>query len=145
MYRTKTLGLLMKNVLQWLEGKFVSESFGCPASEKLPGGAGNCEVPENLPVESIITKEDIPVVTAGSFFVDKTAGAWSWSLTSIQCRCQEWRNYISTPHMHSWRDVYLNKHRGNFTFCTIWQTTYLHKSLFHFEFIKYFEIMFIVK
>jgi hypothetical protein len=38
-----------------------------------------------------------PMGTGGSFPGGKAAGAWSWPLTSIQCRGQDRWSYTSTP------------------------------------------------
>jgi hypothetical protein len=38
-----------------------------------------------------------PPIQCVPFPGSKATGAWSWRLTSILCRCQEWWNYTSTP------------------------------------------------
>jgi len=53
--------------------------------------------------------------TGGAFPGGKAAGAWSWPLTSIQCRGQRMSGAIPPlPSKPSWRGVQL-KHRDNFT------------------------------
>jgi hypothetical protein len=53
----------------------------------------------------------------GFFLGSKAAGSWSWPLTSVWCRGQEWRSYIFTPPYVSMLWC-LIKHMDKFTFFT---------------------------
>jgi hypothetical protein len=46
-----------------------------------------------------------PMVKCSYFPGDKAGGAWSWPLTSNECRGQEKWIYTSTPHTPSWRSA----------------------------------------
>jgi len=54
----------------------------------------------------------------GLFPWSKAAGAWSWPLSSVQCRVQECMElYFHSPNTPSWRGAQLKeKHRNIFTF-----------------------------
>jgi hypothetical protein len=60
--------------------------------------------------------------TGGCSPWSKAAEAWSWPLTSIQCRGQEWWSYISTP-PHVLTAWYLIKHRDFTFFASGWDRT----------------------
>jgi hypothetical protein len=51
----------------------------------------------------------------GSFLGGKAAGAWSWPLTSVSCRSQEWWSYTSTPQLVFMAWCLINN-RGTFAF-----------------------------
>jgi hypothetical protein len=53
-------------------------------------GAGNFPVHHRVQTGSGAHPASYLVGTRGSFPGDKAAGAWSWPLTSIYCRGQEW-------------------------------------------------------
>jgi hypothetical protein len=57
-----------------------------------------------------------PPIQWALFLQVKATGAWSWQLTSISFRSQEWVElYIHSPNTPSWRGSQL-KHRDKFTF-----------------------------
>jgi hypothetical protein len=61
-----------------------------------------------------------PMGNRDSFPGDKAAGAWSWSLTSIQCWGQECVQLYSTPRIRvAWCLV---KHRDNFKFTSLYSS-----------------------
>jgi hypothetical protein len=51
----------------------------------------------NIQIGSGAHQTSYPLGTGDSFPEGKVAGAWSWPLTSIQCRGQDWWSYTSTP------------------------------------------------
>jgi hypothetical protein len=57
-----------------------------------------------------------PMGTGSSFPGGKAVGAWSWPLTSIQCRGQRMRGGIPPLPQYVFMAWCLVKHRDNFTF-----------------------------
>jgi hypothetical protein len=55
---------------------------------RFPAAAGNFSLHHRVQNSSGAHPASYPMGTRGSFFGGKTAGAWSWPLTSIYCRCQ---------------------------------------------------------
>jgi hypothetical protein len=52
-------------------------------------------------------------------------GLWSWPLTSIQCRCQEYvQLYLHSPNTPSWHGAQLKKSKGTPLPLTLWNSLY---------------------
>jgi hypothetical protein len=69
-----------------------------------PAGAGNFSLHHRVQNVSGAHSASYQMGTSGSFPGGKVAGAWSWPLTSIWCRGQEWAElYLYSPNTSSWR------------------------------------------
>jgi hypothetical protein len=83
---------------------------------RVPAGAVNFSLHHRVHTGSGAHPVSYPMGTKGSFPGDKEAGAWSWPLTSIQCRGQECVEiYLHSPNTPPCRGAQL-KHRNKFTF-----------------------------
>jgi hypothetical protein len=75
---------------------------------RFPAGAGNLSLHHRVQNGSGAHPASYPMVTRDSFRGGKEAGAWSWPITSIQCRGQEWVElYLHSPNTPSWRGTQL--------------------------------------
>jgi hypothetical protein len=84
---------------------------------RFPVGAGNFSLHNSVQKGSGAHPASYPMGTRGSFPEGKTAGAWSWPLTSIKCRGQRMRGAIpQLPQQYAFMAWCVVKHRDNFTF-----------------------------
>jgi hypothetical protein len=71
---------------------------------RFPPGAGNFSFHRQVQNGSWAHPASYPMGTRCSFPGGKAAGAWSWPLTSISCRGQEWVElYLYYSNTSSWR------------------------------------------
>jgi hypothetical protein len=71
---------------------------------RIPVGAGNFSLHHRVQTGSGVRPASHLMDIRGSFPGGKAAGAWSWPLTSIYCRGQEWVDlYLHFPNTPSWR------------------------------------------
>jgi hypothetical protein len=63
-----------------------------------PAGARDIRLLHSVQTDSGAQPASYPMATRISFPGGKAAEAWSWPLTSILCRGQEWWNCTSNPH-----------------------------------------------
>jgi hypothetical protein len=69
---------------------------------RFPAGAGNFSLHRRVQNGSEAHPASYPMGTVDSFPGNKAAGAWSWPLTSISCRGQEWVElYLHSPNTPS--------------------------------------------
>jgi len=72
-----------------------------------PGEAWNFSL-HRVQTVSGVHSASYTVGTGGSFPGGKTAGAWSWQLTSVRCRGKECVElYLHSPSTPSWRGAHL--------------------------------------
>jgi hypothetical protein len=64
---------------------------------RFPAKAGNFSIRHRVQTGSGAHPASYPIGTVGSFLGGKTAGAWSWQLTSISCRGERMRGAIPPP------------------------------------------------
>jgi hypothetical protein len=64
---------------------------------RFPAGAGNFSLHHLVQTCSGAHPASYIMCTRGSFPGGEAAGTWSWPLTSIQCRGQEWVELYLTP------------------------------------------------
>jgi hypothetical protein len=82
---------------------------------RFPAGAGNFSHPHRVQINSGSRSAFHPMGTGVSSPCGKVARAWSWPLTSFQCRGPECVALYIHPH-YVFMAWYLVKHRDNFTF-----------------------------
>jgi hypothetical protein len=75
----------------------IGMSYGQDGWGLIPSRGKRFSLLHSIQTSSGAHPASYPVGTRGSFSSRKVAGAWSWPLTSIQCRGQEWWSYTSTP------------------------------------------------
>jgi hypothetical protein len=75
-------------------------SVGIPTGYWLDGRSSNpgrCKIFLFSTASTLALGPTYTISTGGSFPAGKATGSWSWPLTSIYCRGQEWWSYTSTP------------------------------------------------
>jgi hypothetical protein len=94
---------------------------------RVPVGAGNFSLGHSAQTGSQAHPSSYTMGSGGSFLGDEASGAWSWPLTSVWCRGQEYVElHLYTPNTSSWRGTQL-KHRDNFTLSLMQQ--WLHIAM----------------
>jgi hypothetical protein len=83
---------------------------------RFPAEAGNFSLHHRVQNGSGAHPASYPMDNWGSFLGGKAAGAWSWPLTSIQCRGQRIRGAIPPVPKYVFMAWCLVEHRDNFTF-----------------------------
>jgi hypothetical protein len=75
----------------------IGIATGWTAGVRFPAGARDISLLHSFQTGSGAHPASYPMGTGSCFSGGKAAGAWSWPLTSIKCRGQEWWSYTSIP------------------------------------------------
>jgi hypothetical protein len=84
---------------------WMRRATGWTAGVWFPVGARHFSLFHSVQTDCKARPDSYLMGARGTFLGGKAAGAWSWPLTSIQCRAHEWWSYTSTPHTSSWRSA----------------------------------------
>jgi hypothetical protein len=120
-----------RNVLVSILGGGVAQRYsaGLPAGwpgVRVPAGVGNFSLQHRVQTGSEAHPAPYPMGSRDSIPGDKSAGAWSWLLTSIECRVQECV------------ELYLHSQYAFMAWCLVWKVRGLR--LYFYLISKFFSL-----